>query len=344
MSELRQDPTTREWVIIATERARRPHEFARNGHVERELPPYDPACPFCRGNEASTPAEVLRYALPGKDGWQVRVVPNKFAALSPSGNTARRMEDSIFRKMDGVGVHEVIIESPTHNECLCFMEYSAVELVLQAYQDRFNTLKKNPMLKYVTIFKNYGETAGTSLIHPHSQLIATPVAPPETRRKREAAADYQADTGGCLYCDLMHAELAARKRIVAVTDDYAVFHPFASRSPFETWITPRLHQPSFALVPADKLRALARVLTDTLRALHRALQDPDYNFVIHTAPTDGEDDPYYDWHIRIIPRLTTVAGFEMGSGIYISTALPERTAAFMRKEMAAQREAHATPA
>ncbi|MBI2854419.1 MAG: galactose-1-phosphate uridylyltransferase [Chloroflexi bacterium] len=337
MSELRQDPTTREWVIIATERARRPHEFVRDKETPRNYPLRDPKCPFCPGNESETPPEVLRYSKPGTKEWQVRVVPNRFPALSPKGTVSRRTEDSLFRSMDGFGVHEVIVESPLHNVSIATMGYSDVELVLHAYRERFNALKVNPNLKYITIFKNYGETAGTSLVHPHSQLIATPVASHEAKRKRDTSAIFEDDTGSCLYCHLIHTELMMRKRIVEVTDDFVVFHPFASRSPFETWIAPILHQPSFALAPEDKIPALARVLRDTLKAIATVLKDPDYNLVLHTSPTDDEYDHYYDWHIRIIPRLTTVAGFEMGSGIYISTALPENTAAFMREQISASR-------
>lgn len=330
MSELRQDPTTREWVIVATERARRPDKFAKDAHIQESQPAYDPACPFCQGNESMAPLEVLRYPDEKGTGWLVRVVSNKFPALSPEGSTSRRLEDSFFRKMDGVGVHEVIIESPAHNECIAHMRDSQVERILHAYRARFNVLRQNPILKHITIFKNHGEAAGTSLSHPHSQLIATPIPSPEMRRKRETAAAYENDMGSCLYCDLLRIELAERKRIVEVSDDFVVFHPYASRSPFETWIVPRLHQPSFSRMSDDKIAPLASVLRKTLGSLYEALHNPDFNYVIHTAPTD-EEDLYYDWHIRIIPRLTTIAGFEMGSGTYITTALPEQSAAFMRK-------------
>jgi UDPglucose--hexose-1-phosphate uridylyltransferase len=333
MSDLRQDPTTKEWVIIATERARRPSNFSQE-RTRQEFPPHDPSCPFCTGNESMTPDEVLRYPGEDREGWRLRVVPNRFPALTPGGDPTRRTENNLFRRMDGIGVHEVIIETPVHNQFTAFMDYTQMETVLHAYRSRYNALKSRPFLRYITIFKNHGEAAGTSLVHPHSQVIATPIAPSETRRKHQVAAAYYDDTGSCLYCDLVGREIAYGKRIVQETNSFVVFHPYASRSPFETWVAPKVHHSSFGLFSEEHVPQLARVLRDSMKALRDALNNPDYNLVIQTAPTDEEDDPYYDWHIRIIPRLTTVAGFEMGSGIYINTALPEETAAYMREQMA----------
>jgi len=332
MPELRQDSTTKEWVIIATERAKRPHDFITNKKKEA-LPSFVASCPFCPGNESETPPEVLAYHDSRKAnalGWRVRVTPNKYPALINRGTIVRKENGKFFRKMDGVGVHEVIIESPYHNGLIPLMKDKEVEEILLAYRERYNALKKDPMVKLIIIFKNHGKSAGTSLDHPHSQLVATPIVPMHIRRKYEVATSYYDDTSRCIYCDMVREELKSDERIVIETDKFVVFHPFASRSPFETWIAPKRHLSSFGNVPTEDIVDLARVLKTTLFKIYNTLGDPDFNYVIHTAPGDDENKSYYLWHIQIIPRLSTLAGFELGSGIYINTTLPEETAEFIR--------------
>ena len=329
MSELRQDPTTREWVILAPERGKRPQSKPKKRHAE-ELPGWDASCPFCPGNETQTPDEVFRLPI-SNQAWEVRVVPNRFAALTLNGSIIRREEGHLFRKMDGIGIHEVIIEIPSHNTPMALMPYQQVEKVLIAYQERYNALKKNRQLKFITIFKNYGWASGTSLVHSHSQLVATPLAATYYRRKFDVAVDYYDDVGKCLYCDLLAEELEKRERIVAETKNFVVFHPYASRTPYETWIIPKMHAASFGLFSATHLAELAMVLKDTLLCLYRGLDDPAFNLMVDTTTTEDEEDPYYHWHIRVVPRLTTIAGFEMGSGIYINTALPEETTRLMKQ-------------
>ena len=329
MSELRQDPTTREWVIIAPERAKRPQQAPKRRHADK-LPDWDESCPFCPGNEDQTPPAVLKLPLSGQ-AWQVRVVPNRFAALTPDGDITRREDGHLFHKMDGIGAHEVIIETPSHNIPMALKPYEQVQKVLIAYQERYNALKKNRQLKFITIFKNHGQASGTSLIHPHSQLVATPVLAPYYRRRLDVAVDYFADVGSCLYCDLLAEELDKKERIVAQTKEFVVLHPYASRAPWETWIIPKRHCASFGLFPYEHLAELARVLKDTLLCLYRGLDNPAFNYMVNTTITEDEENPYYHWHIRIVPRLNLIAGFEMGSGIYISTALPEETASLMKQ-------------
>ncbi|MFC2002000.1 galactose-1-phosphate uridylyltransferase [Chloroflexota bacterium] len=332
MSELRQDPTTKEWVILAPERGKRPQQKPKKVVVD-ELPAWDPTCPFCPGNEAQTPDEVFRIPITSENSsWEVRVVPNRFAALTLEGNVTRIEEGRFFRKMDGFGVHEVIIEGPSHNTPLALMTYEQVEKVVIAYQERYNSLKKNRQLKFIHIFKNHGWAAGTSLIHSHSQLVATPIMAPYYHRKFDVAHEYHADRGRCLYCDLIAWDLEkARNRVIAETKEFVIVHPYASRVPYETWILPKKHCASFGLFPAVHLAELSMVLKDTLFSLYKGLDNPSFNLMIDSTTTEDEDDPYYHWHIRIVPRLTTIAGFEMGSGIYISTALPEDTARLMKK-------------
>ena len=330
MSELRQDPTTKAWVILAPERAKRPQQKPKMRRAE-ELPSWDPTCPFCPGNEDQTPDAVFR--LPVSDqgsAWEIRVVPNRFAALEPGGDGTMIEEERLFRKRAGIGAHEVIIETPSHNTPMALMTYEQVEKVLIAYQERYNTLKKNGHIKFITIFKNHGWASGTSLVHPHSQLVATPIVAPYYHREFDIAHGYYVDMGSCLYCDLLAQELEKAERIVVQNEQFIVLHPYASRAPYETWIIPKMHCASFGLFPDMYLADLARVIKDTLFCLYQRLDNPAFNLVIDSTITEDEEDPYYHWHIRIIPRLTTIAGFEMGSGIYINTSLPEDTASLMR--------------
>ncbi|HSB13829.1 MAG TPA: galactose-1-phosphate uridylyltransferase [Bryobacteraceae bacterium] len=333
MPELRQDPATKEWVIIATERMQRPHEF-RRAAARPAQPEYDPNCPFCPGLERQTPPELMARRNTGaanEPGWTVRVIPNKFAALVPQGNTERLLLDGFFLQMEGVGYHEVVIETPVHNRCIHRMSPAEVEEILHAYRDRYLGLRRDRRLKLILIFKNHGENAGTSLTHPHSQIVATPVVPAYVRRKCEEAIRYYDATGRCLYVDILKAEVRSGQRVILETDCFLVFHPFASQVPFGTWIVPKRHRPSFGQATIDELRDLATVLKESLSRLAKLLNDPDYNYVIHSAPVDGEDDDYFLWHLEIVPRLTRIAGFEIGSGMRINTACPEETARAMRE-------------
>ncbi|RJQ18643.1 MAG: galactose-1-phosphate uridylyltransferase [Nitrospiraceae bacterium] len=327
MSELRQDPTTYDWVIIAKERARRPHDFKRDVSERPLLPSRSDDCPFCPGNEERTPAAAAVYGDP--DNWNIRVVPNKFPALTPEGDTTRE-EWKLFRKSRGYGKHEVVIETPVHNKCIPFMEDDHVAELLKVYRDRYHALKKDPNVKIILIFKNHGLTAGTSLEHPHTQIVASPVVPPFIRRRFEIATQHFDNTGRCLYCDILHDEHQSKDRIVKETPYFTALHPFASHYPFETWIMPKLHSSSFGNILEVEIGELAGFLKEILLKLYVSLGDPDYNFIIHTSPVDDEHKTYYLWHIQIVPKLTFAAGFELGSGININTAVPEETAAFMR--------------
>jgi UDPglucose--hexose-1-phosphate uridylyltransferase len=338
MSEIRQDPTTKEWVIVAPERAKRPQHMPKRTPAH-ELPDWEESCPFCPGNENQTPDEVFRLPSSNQEtAWQVRVVPNRFTALTIPGNLRRREEGPLFRKMDGLGVNEVIIETPSHNTPMALMTREQVEKVLIAYQQRYNALKKNRQLKFITIFKNYGWASGTSLIHPHSQLVATPFAATYYRRKFDVAVEHYDDIGRCLYCDLVAEELRRGERIVAETGEFIVLHPYASHVPYETWIIPKTHCASFGLFPETHLAELSAVLKNTLLCLYQGLDNPAFNYMFDTSTTEDEDDPYYHWHIRIVPRLTTIAGFEMGSGMYITTAVPEDTARVIKQAADCLRE------
>ncbi|MGQ9696060.1 MAG: galactose-1-phosphate uridylyltransferase [Thermodesulfobacteriota bacterium] len=333
MPQLRQDPATKQWVIIATERARRPHDFSLP-HPPVLLPAYKEDCPFCPGNESKTPPETMAYREKGpanSPGWQVRAFPNKFPALVPEGSLIRQEEEGFFRKMDGVGWHEVIVESPQHHLCIPLMTEEQVEEIVRAYRERYLTLREDPRFKLILIFKNHGPKAGTSLEHPHSQILAMPIVPLTIRYRFEKAAGHFDDQGTCVYCDILREGLRARTRLIMETERFATFHPFASRAPFETWIIPKTHHASFGEISEEEMREFARVLKKTLGKLYKGLNNPDYNFIIHTAPIKDEQEEYFHWHLQIIPRLVTPAGFELGTGMFINTALPEETAAFIRQ-------------
>jgi UDPglucose--hexose-1-phosphate uridylyltransferase len=333
MSMLRYDLTSNDWVIFAPSRARRPHEFKRPaGSVATSLPA-DSLCPFCPGNERMTPPEI--FALrgttpPNSPGWRVRVIPNKFPALRIEEDHRRFEDGPLFRYMGGCGAHEVIVESPDHSTVLARQPAEQIEFVLRTLQVRFNDLMRDARFQAIILFKNHGEGAGTSLAHPHFQLIATPVVPQQLRIKHRIAIDYFDRSGRCLYCVLLAEELAAGKRIIAENEHFAVFLPYASHVPFETWILPKRHQPSFGLVDAGLLRPLAEILKTTLLKLYVGLENPDFNLTINTVPRGDEDKEYFLWHLQISPRLTTPAGFELGSGMSINTVLPEEAAEFLR--------------
>jgi UDPglucose--hexose-1-phosphate uridylyltransferase len=329
MSEIRQDPTTKEWVIIASERRKRPSDFIHQ--VSRpEKPPFVSSCPFCPGNENMTSSAVLAYPDSNTGAWQIRVVTNRFPAVTPEGSTSRQIEHGFFLSMEGTGCHEVLIETPVHNKPLALMNDTEVAWVLRAYRQRYDAMAQMPFVKSIIIFKNHGPGAGTSLEHPHSQLVATAIVPRHMRMQYEVAISYYDDNGRCLYSDLMVRELAAGTRIVMETERFVVFHPFASHRPFETWIMPKANQASFNQASSEDIQQLAQVLRITLLKLYRGLNNPDFNFVIDSAPIGEEQADFYQWHMRIIPRIGEAAGFEIGSGIFINTALPEETARFVR--------------
>ena len=331
MPELRQNPITKEWVIIATERAQRPEDFAPI-KIEETAPAIN-HCPFCEGNEQITPHEILAYRTYGTQadtpGWWIRIIPNKFPALVPQGNIQRVKQEEFFRFMDGVGEHEVIIESPKHNVSIATMEQKQVEEIFLAYRERYITLSQDPRFEMVMIFKNHGAAAGTSVKHPHSQVIATPITPLHLRHLIDETLRFFDDNGECVFCVAIQKEKMFKERIVFETDNFLAFVPFAASSPFETMVLPKKHDSSFQSTPPERTRELAYAMKTVLAKMHKSLKDPDYNFVIRSAPCHEKDLEYYHWHIQIFPRVSAVAGFELGSGIYINTVIPENAAKFL---------------
>ena len=327
MPELRKDPIIGRWVIIATERAKRP-----SASVDKSQKKKGGFCPFCTGNEAHTPKEVLSYRLGDtkKDtpGWWIRVVPNKFPALQVEGQP-KRMGVGRYDKMNGVGAHEVIIETPKHDLAIADMPEKQVQEIIWAYRDRSIELRKDKRFRYILIFKNHGREAGATLEHPHSQLIALPIIPKRVQEEVAGSAKYFDYKERCVFCDIINQELTDNVRIVAENDTFLSFLPFASRFPFETWIIPKEHECFFNDLQKNDVIDLASILKKTLRKIKYTLNDPPYNYLIHTTPFEIGPAPYYHWHIEIIPKLTNVAGFEWGTGFYINPTPPEIAAQYL---------------
>ncbi|MFB3897914.1 MAG: galactose-1-phosphate uridylyltransferase [bacterium] len=327
MPEFRQNMATNEWVIIATERAKRPENFKSNKPAKPSLPEYSESCPFCRGNETKTPPPSFEIE---KDGnWVVRVVPNKFAAVQQE-IPIERERIGRFLKASGFGIAEVIIETPKHNLTLGTMGVDSVLQVVSAYKQRYQEVAKHKGISFINIFRNHGERAGTSLEHPHSQLIATPIIPPHVRNPIEQAVRYHDTHGSCIYCDMLAEELRLKDRIILETDYFVAYTPFASRTPFEARIMQKKHRGSFIDINDTELADFAYLLQNILFRIYHGLDNPDYNFIIRSAPVGDEDAKYYHWYMVIIPKLTTPAGFEIGTGIYINITYPEQCAEFLR--------------
>lgn len=336
MPELRLSPTTKEWVIIATERAKRPKDFVKPKGSSKRLPTRDESCPFCPGNEANTPGEAFAIRECGAEHdpsrWCVRVIPNKFPALACGAAPTRveRIYNDGHIRMPGLGQHEVVIESPLHNKTLATLDDDQAERVVMAYRRRYIELDSLPSNELILIFRNQGEKAGTSLIHPHSQIIALPVVPVHIRNRLYTAQRYYDETGHCVYCDMIEAETKAETRVVMKNGGFVALVPYAATVPYETWILPLKHQASFGAIESDQCNGFAHALKDVLGKMHRLLGNPDYNFSIQTAPHYSASEPHYHWHVEILPRLTTPAGFEIGTHMYINVTLPEQAAEDLR--------------
>lgn len=328
MPELRQNLATREWVIIASERAKRPNAFAQSKlhPLTEECSAYDPDCPFCPGNE-ELDLEIERFPADGP--WLTRVVRNKYPALAKDG-VLTRVFDGVQRRIAGVGHHEVVVEHTCHNTTLALMTEEEILPGLETFQRRGREISKDHRIEQIIYFKNHGERAGASLMHPHSQIISLPVVPNSIRRRIDEARRYFDDNGSCVFCDMLRDELSRGERLVAVNEHFAAFVLYAALSPFHMWILPRQHRANFLEASQDELAALAHIVRDVVRRLYYGLRDPDYNLIIRSGPVKEPGSVYFHWYVTIIPRVSRSAGFEMGSGMYINPSLPEASAEFLR--------------
>ncbi len=333
MPELRRDPIVGRWVIIATDRAKKPSELARP-----EPPPTPGLCPFCPGHEDKTPREVhvtgrAPGAPPNGPGWRVRVVPNRFPALKIEGDLDRKA-DGIYDLMNGIGAHEVVIETPDHGRPMKDLSEQELTEVLFAFKARMLDLRNDLRFRYILLFKNQGALAGASLEHPHSQLIALPITPRQVQDEIDGARRHFEHRERCIFCDIVAQERKDRSRLVFENEEFLVFSPWAPRSPFETWIMPKRHESNYEAEPKERLGQCAAALRTTLRRMAVALGNPSYNFIVHSNPLRDLPTPSYHWHIEVMPALTQLAGFEWGSGFHINPVPPEEAAEFLRKVVA----------
>jgi UDPglucose--hexose-1-phosphate uridylyltransferase len=328
--EFRKDPVTGRWVIIATDRAKRPSDFLREAVEIKGAN----NCPFCPGNESKTPPEVLAYrnggGLPNSPGWKLRVVPNKYPVLGIEGDLEKQGE-GLFDKMNGIGAHEVIIETPDHSKTFATLTEKEIEDVFWAFRDRMLDLKKDKRFRYILIFKNHGAAAGASLEHTHCQLIALPIVPKRVREEVNGAKSHFDLKERCIYCDMIRQEQEEGVRLILENKDFVVLAPYAPRFPFETYILPKMHDSCFEEAHTSEYENLSRIVRETLRRIERVLDRPAYNMMIHTSPFNENVSEYYHWHIEVMPKLTKVAGFEWGTGFYINPTPPEEAAKFLRE-------------
>ncbi|MCX8045028.1 MAG: galactose-1-phosphate uridylyltransferase [Desulfobacterota bacterium] len=330
MPELRKDPIIDRWVIIATERSKRPFDLG----IHKSLIRSGGFCPLCPGNEDKTPHEVFAFreptTPPDGPGWRLRVVPNKFPALISTGEL-RRISEGIYERMNGLGVHEIIIETADHHADALSLSAADYRDIIIAYRQRIRALKQDSRMHYVSVFKNYGERAGSTLEHPHSQLIALPVVPKRALEELDGAQTYFHQKGRCVFCDIVTQEQADGRRIADENEHFLAFAPYASRFPFETCIIPKQHAASFEDADERMVEAFAAIMNTTMKKIAVALGNPPYNYMLHSSPFSRDVSPFYHWHIEIIPRLVRVAGFEWGTGFYMNPTPPEQAAEHLRE-------------
>ncbi len=328
MPELRKDPIVGRWVIISNEHVDGPgkfHSIAENSG--------DVFCPFCVGHEDKTPNEIMAFrdgTAPNGPGWSLRVIPNKFPVLQIEGSVDK-YGDGMFDHISGVGAHELVLETAEHAKPTSLFSAQETENVIRAYLSRVRDLKNDTRLEYVQIVKNHSSSS-SSINHSYSQLIALPVTPKAIGEELKGAEKYYSFKERCVYCDMIAQEKESRTRVILENADFIVIAPFASRSPFETWILPKLHGPSFEDMHDEKVVNLASALKDILFKLNIVLDNPEYSYVIHTCPFKkaGKNSKSYHWHVEIVPKSVSVSGLEWGTDMYINPTPPEDVTKFLR--------------
>ena len=326
MPELRRDPVSGRRVIIASERANRPHQIGKESDAHRAE-----SCPFCPGNEAMTPPEVLAYrsqdSAADSPGWTVRVVPNKYPALVSEAKIYPP-EHPVYRSRTAVGAHEVVIESPEHIVNMGALNVEQIGRVLCAYRERMAEMQKDPRWRYTLVYKNQGDRAGATLEHVHSQLVALPMLPAQAADELHRAKGGYDLTGGCIYCDIIERELVQGERVVLVSDRFVALCPYAPRFGYETWILPRRHAAAFERSSDEDLPHLASAMQEFFARLNRALNEPPFNYLIQSLYPGA--DAHYHWRIEVLPQIARAAGFEWGTGMHINSVAPEHAARLLR--------------
>jgi len=332
MTEFRKDLLTNTWIIMAPERAQRPMDVGQVPALVEELTQWDQYCPFCPGNELMTPPEVLAYRKPGtgsnQEGWTLRVVRNKYPALSPNAEPEPVKKEDLQESIEGFGYHEVVIETTSHSRDFAQMDIGEIEDVIWVWRDRLLSLRADKRVRYALVFKNYGHSAGASLRHPHSQIIATPMIPKKIKEEVDSMRTYYDKTGECLLCAMLHDEKNDGKRIVEENESFTAYCPYASASAYEIMIVPNQHTPEFIETNGIGVKDLSQIFWSVFRRLNAAVGGlVPYNLWIHNNPWWQDcDTSFFHWHIELVPRLTQLAGFEVGSGFFINHTLPEEAA------------------
>lgn len=329
MSEMRKNPLTGEWIIIAPERANRPHshltaDVTGNPHQEHHSD-----CTFCPGNEYLTPQETLVYHKDGS-GWNLRVIPNKYPAVDKKNTFSIGYNNSLEEHSYAEGVSEVIIETPHHSKNIAFYSIKEIELVIQSYKGRYIAISQEPNIKYVSIFKNHGKKSGASISHAHSQIIGIPIIPPVVEKEIYVAKEYYEKNNSCVFCDTISNEIKEKHRIICENEDFISFMPFASKVPYEIRIFPKFHSSRFEAINETQTENLAKTMKAVLYKLYQGFENPPYNYFIHTSPINEDIEEFYHWHIELVPRNISPGGFELCTGIYINISSPEANAKLLR--------------
>ena len=333
-SELRFDLISKDWVVIATGRAKRPKEFKKEREKEKPIPPEK--CPFCRISTQEIPTlifnkgkKILGKKIPKE--WTTIAIPNKFPAFIPFPKLEEKKEGEFYQRINAVGFHEVVV-TKDHYRSLGQFEVEEVKEVFDVFQQRYLDLKDKDFVNFVFIFHNHGKEAGASIFHPHSQIITTPLIDVDLKRALLNSEDYYKKRGKCIYCQMNKWEARVKRRVVFENKRFLVVCPFASKSAFQMIVSPKEHSPYFENITEKEKEQLAEAFSTALKKLHKGLNNPPYNFYLHTAPCDGKDYPFYHWHWTILPKTATWAGFELGARMEISTIKPEKAAEYLRQQ------------
>jgi len=336
-SELRLDMISQDWVVIATGRARRPETFRKEKRTIEEAP--KKSCPFCKIDGQEKPTLIFSHgeSIPFEIGaripkdWTVVVVPNKFPAFLPNPKLDERIEGKLYKKMNAVGFHEVII-TRDHKKQMAQFSIKQIKEVFDVYQERYLNLMPKKFVNHISIFHNHGPGAGASIAHPHSQIITTPLIDVDLQKALSRSQNYYKKDKECIYCRMSRWERKIKKRIIFENKDFLVLCPFASKTAFQVIVSPKKHLSYFERIKEEEKWQLSEAFQVALNKLYKGLNGPDYNFYLHTAPCDEQKHDYYHWHWTILPKTATWAGFEFGTGMEISTIEPEKAAEYLRKQ------------
>jgi UDPglucose--hexose-1-phosphate uridylyltransferase len=326
MTEIRLNVITRAWVIIAKEKSKKPEDFVIQ-RVKKRHADFLDTCPFCPGNESKTPEEIFR--VHGDNGWNIRVVRHKFSKLSEEGER-KRWDFGVKKGVNGVGIHELIVETPVHNLTTATMSVEQLMGVVQTYKDRFTEIYKDLRVEYVIIFKNYGPSAGTLIEHPLSQIVGLPITPLQIRERYEASMKFFDDTGDCLMCKTIHDELHDGVRVLFNTEHFLSFIPYAALSAFHIWVFPKRHSGCFADIRPEEIQDLSVNLKSIMAKLYVGLDCPDFNYVIRSGRPSSANSEFIHWYMSIVPRVDMTTGFELGTGMHVNSLVPEISAEFLR--------------